>query len=74
MDARSILPGLAWASAYRRAYLPRDAFAGIVLTAILVPAGLGYAEAAGLPPIVGLYATIVPLLAYAVLGLSLIHI
>jgi high affinity sulfate transporter 1 len=70
MDARSILPVLAWGSAYRRAYLPRDIFAGIVLTAILVPAGIGYAEAAGLPGIVGLYATIVPLLAYAVLGPS----
>ena len=50
--------------------LPRDLFAGIVLTAILVPAGMGYAEASGLPAIVGLYATIVPLLAYAVLGPS----
>jgi high affinity sulfate transporter 1 len=70
MDARSILPVLAWGSTYRPTYLPRDVFAGIVLTAILVPAGLGYAEAAGLPAIVGLYATIVPLLAYAVLGPS----
>src|SRR5262245_27383784 len=70
MDARSILPGIAWASTYRLAYVPRDLFAGIVLTAILVPAGIGYAEAAGLPGIVGLYATIVPLLAYAALGPS----
>jgi len=70
MEARSILPGLAWATTYRAAYLPRDVFAGIVLTAILVPAGIGYAEAAGLPGIVGLYATILPLLAYAVLGPS----
>jgi high affinity sulfate transporter 1 len=70
MDARSLVPGLEWVRGYRRAYLPRDLFAGIVLTAILVPAGIGYAEAAGLPGIVGLYATIVPLLAYAVLGPS----
>ena len=70
MQVRSILPGLAWASVYRAAYLPKDVFAGIVLTAILVPAGIGYAEAAGLPGIVGLYATILPLLAYAVLGPS----
>jgi high affinity sulfate transporter 1 len=70
MDARSILPVLTWGAAYRRAYLPRDLFAGIVLTAILVPAGIGYAEAAGLPGYVGLYATILPLLAYAVLGPS----
>jgi high affinity sulfate transporter 1 len=70
MQARSILPGVAWATTYRVAYLPKDVFAGIVLTAILVPAGIGYAEAAGLPGIVGLYATILPLLAYAVLGPS----
>jgi high affinity sulfate transporter 1 len=70
MEARSLLPGVAWARTYRAAYLPRDVFAGIVLTAILVPAGIGYAEAAGLPGIVGLYATILPLLAYAVLGPS----
>ena len=42
----------------------------VVLTAILVPAGMGYAEASGLPAIVGLYATLVPLLAYAALGPS----
>jgi high affinity sulfate transporter 1 len=70
MDARSILPGLAVMRTYRLANLPRDVFAGIVLTAILVPAGIGYAEAAGLPGIVGLYATVVPLIAYAILGPS----
>jgi high affinity sulfate transporter 1 len=66
----SILPRLEWARSYRRTDLPHDVFAGIVLTAILVPAGMAYAEAAGLPPIVGLYASIVPLLVYAVLGPS----
>ena len=70
MNARSLLPALAWTGTYRRAWLGRDVFAGIVLTAILVPAGMGYAEASGLPAIVGLYATIVPLLAYAALGPS----
>jgi high affinity sulfate transporter 1 len=44
--------------------------AGIVLTALLVPAGMGYAEASGLPAIYGLYATIVPLVIYAVVGPS----
>jgi high affinity sulfate transporter 1 len=44
--------------------------AGLVLTALLVPAGMGYAEASGLPAIYGLYATIVPLVAYAVVGPS----
>lgn len=70
MQARSILPDFAWMRNYERAWLRKDLVAGIVLTAILVPAGMGYAEASGLPPIIGLYASIVPLLAYAVLGPS----
>jgi len=70
MDVRSVVPGLAWIGSYKPATLPRDAFAAVVLTAILVPAGMGYAQATGLPPIIGLYATIVPLLAYALLGPS----
>ncbi|HEV8404227.1 MAG TPA: sulfate permease [Candidatus Limnocylindrales bacterium] len=70
MDARTLLPSAVWVRSYRRSWLPRDLFAGLVLTAILVPAGMGYAEASGLPAIVGLYATLVPLLAYAVLGPS----
>ena len=47
-----------------------DVVAGIVLTALAVPAGMGYAEAAGLPPVTGLYATIVALVAYALVGPS----
>lgn len=70
MRTRSILPRLEWARDYRAASLPHDLFAGVVLTAILVPAGMGYAEASGLPAIVGLYASIVPLIAYALLGPS----
>jgi high affinity sulfate transporter 1 len=70
MASPSIAPGLEWVRSYQRAYLPKDLFAGIVLTAILVPAGMGYAEASGLPAIVGLYASIVPLVAYALLGPS----
>ncbi len=45
-------------------------FAGLVLTTMLVPAGVAYAEASGVPGIYGLYATIVPLLAYAIFGPS----
>ena len=48
----------------------RDLVAGLVLTALLVPTGMGYAQAAGLPPVTGLYATVVPLVAYAVMGPS----
>jgi sulfate permease family protein len=62
------LPGLRTLLSYKPAWLPRDLVAGLVLTALLVPAGMGYAEASGLPPINGLYATIVPLTAYAVFG------
>ncbi|MEU4317456.1 SulP family inorganic anion transporter [Nocardia fluminea] len=64
------LPGIATARGYRRAWLRADVTAGLVLTALLIPAGMGYAEAAGLPAYAGLYATIVPLLAYAVVGPS----
>jgi high affinity sulfate transporter 1 len=55
---------------YRAAWLPHDVTAGIALTAILIPVGMGYAQAAGLPAITGLYATIVPLVAYALVGPS----
>ena len=64
------LPGLRTVREYQRAWLPNDLIAGVVLTALLVPVGMGYAQAAGLPPITGLYATIVPLVAYAIFGPS----
>lgn len=64
------IPIVAVLRRYERAWLWNDLVAGLVLTAILVPVGMGYAEAAGLPAIYGLYATIVPLVAYAVLGPS----
>ncbi len=64
------VPGLDVLRTYQRTWLPDDITAGFVLTAVLVPVGMGYAQAAGLPAITGLYATIVPLLVYAVLGPS----
>jgi high affinity sulfate transporter 1 len=64
------LPGLYVLRHYQPGWLRSDLAAGLVLTAVLVPVGMGYAQAAGLPPIYGLYATIVPLLAYAVFGPS----
>lgn len=48
----------------------RDVVAGLVLTGLLAPAGMAYAAAAGLPPVTGLYATIVPLVVYALVGPS----
>ena len=67
---RRWIPGLQMVRTYQRGWLIKDLAAGLVLTAILVPVGMGYAEAAGLPAIYGLYATIVPLIAYAIFGPS----
>lgn len=64
------MPGLDTIRRYQRGWLGHDVVAGLVLATLLLPAGMGYAVAAGLPPISGLYATIVPLLAYAVFGPS----
>src|SRR6187401_3455036 len=64
------LPGLQVLRSYRSAWLTRDIFAGLVLTTMLVPVGIAYAEASGVPGIYGLYATIVPLLSYALFGPS----
>ncbi len=55
---------------YRREWLHRDVVAGLALTALLVPQGMAYAELAGLPAVTGLYATVVPLVAYAIFGPS----
>lgn len=64
------LPGLEVLRRCTPASLARDVLAGLVLTAMLVPAGMGYAQAVGLPPIHGLYASIAPLVAYALFGPS----
>ncbi len=64
------LPGIAAARSYERSWLHADLTAGVVLTALLIPAGMGYAEVAGLPAVTGLYATVVPLLVYALVGPS----
>ena len=55
---------------YERPWLKSDLAAGAALSAFLIPAGMAYAEAAGLPAVTGLYASIIPLLAYAVFGPS----
>lgn len=64
------VPGVRAASSYRREWLGKDLVAGIVLTTLLVPQGMAYAELAGLPAITGLYTTILCLLGYAVCGPS----
>jgi high affinity sulfate transporter 1 len=69
MDA-SFAPGVAALSSYSGRWLRRDVVAGLVLTALLVPQGMAYAELAGLPPITGLYTSILCLVAYALFGPS----
>ena len=64
------LPGLHILRRYESSWFRHDIFAGLVLTTMLVPVGVAYAEASGVPGIYGLYATIVPLLAYALFGPS----
>ena len=64
------LPGFAGLRRYEAAWLTQDLMAGLVLTAMLVPVGIAYAVASGVPGIHGLYATIFPLLAYALFGPS----
>ncbi|KJK13277.1 transporter [Burkholderiaceae bacterium 16] len=64
------LPGLRTLREYHVAWLRHDIVAGLVLTTMLVPVGIAYAVASGLPGIHGLYATIVPLFVYALFGPS----
>jgi high affinity sulfate transporter 1 len=63
-------PGLANLTSYRKQWLRKDVVAGLVLTALLVPQGMAYAELAGLPPITGLYTSILCLIAYTLFGPS----
>ena len=66
----SFVPGWAMVSSYQRRWLAKDIVAGLVLSALLVPQGMAYAQLAGLPPITGLYTSILCLLGYAVFGPS----
>ncbi len=64
------LPILEWGQAYNRSMLTNDLVAAIIVTIMLIPQSLAYALLAGLPPVVGLYASILPLVAYAIFGTS----
>src|SRR5215510_12971100 len=64
------VPGLLTLREYQAAWLTHDIVAGVVLATMLVPVGIAYAVASGVPGIYGLYATIIPLLAYALFGPS----
>ena len=62
------VPGIQLARTYQLSWLKSDLVAGAALSAALIPAGMAYAEAAGLPAVTGLYASVVPMLFYAVFG------
>ncbi|MCB5290704.1 SulP family inorganic anion transporter [Arthrobacter sp. SO3] len=67
---RQLMPGLDVAATYQKSWFGKDIVAGIVLATLLVPQGMAYAELAGLPPITGLYTTVLCLFAYAIFGPS----
>jgi high affinity sulfate transporter 1 len=72
-DHRSVLdavPGIALVRSYKAGWLRSDLVAGLILTALLVPQGMAYAELAGLPPITGLYTSVLCLIGYAIFGPS----
>src|SRR5437762_6766686 len=70
MTAPKWIPGARMLPGYRASWLRRDLVAGIVLSSLLVPQGMAYAELAGLPAITGLYTTILCLVGYALFGPS----
>ena len=67
---QKIIPSLEWLRSYKREHLRSDLTAGLVVAIMLVPQGMAYAMLAGLPPVVGLYASTLPLIVYALLGSS----
>ena len=64
------LPALHWAADYNRGILASDPLAALIVTIMLIPQSLAYALLAGLPAEMGLYASILPLIAYALFGTS----
>lgn len=70
MKLKQIAPILSWLPSYKKEWLAGDISAGITVGIMLIPQGMAYAMLAGLPPIYGLYAAVVPLLVYAVFGTS----
>jgi high affinity sulfate transporter 1 len=68
--AQRLLPVLGWLPGYRRDWLLPDVLAGLAVWAVMVPEGMAYAGIVGVPPIMGLYTIVPPLIAYALLGTS----
>src|SRR5262249_18851523 len=67
---RRLLPVLGWLPAYQRVWLLPDVLAGLAVWAVMVPEGMAYSGIVGVPPIMGLYTIVPPLIAYALLGTS----
>src|SRR5262245_56933022 len=68
--AQRLLPILGWFPSYRREWLLQDILAGVAVWAVMVPEGMAYSGIVGVPPIMGLYTIIPPLIVYAMLGTS----
>src|SRR5262250_2048923 len=68
--AGRLLPILRWLPCYQRAWILPDVLAGLAVWAVMVPEGMAYAGIVGVPPIMGLYTIVLPLIAYALLGTS----
>ena len=67
---RRFLPFLQWLPNYKKSWLSNDLVAGLTVGVILIPQGMAYAMIAGLPPVYGLYASLVPIVIYSFLGTS----
>src|SRR5262249_41847704 len=67
---RRLLPVLDWLPGYQQAWLLPDVLGGLALWAVMVPESMAYAGIVGVPPIMGLYTIVPPLIAYALLGTS----
>ena len=67
---KKIIPALDWLSNYKKTDLSGDLSAGLIVAIMLIPQGMAYAMLAGLPPVIGLYASTIPLIIYALFGTS----
>ena len=70
MKLKSLIPILEWLPNYKKEYLGGDLSAGLTVGIMLIPQGMAYAMIAGLPPVFGLYAALIPQVIYGILGTS----
>lgn len=71
MNIRAFIPILDWLPRYKKSFLGKDLMAGFTIGVMLIPQAMAYASVAGLPPVYGLYAALVPVLIYVILGTSM---